>query len=62
LVQTAEEGPRARSGGETMRQEALNRLDWKITLMRADLVRAARFLNQGAMILDELAGVSFSRW
>ncbi len=43
----------------TMRQAALDRLEWQITELRANLERAARFANEGAAILDELAGVSF---
>jgi hypothetical protein len=42
----------------TMRQAALDRLEWQITQLRADLERATRFADEGAMILDELAGVS----
>jgi hypothetical protein len=30
--------------------------------MRADLAKAARFAQEGAAILDELAGVSFIAW
>jgi hypothetical protein len=40
----------------TMRQAALDRLGWQITQLRADLERAAHFADEGAMILDELAG------
>jgi len=43
----------------TMRQAALDRLEWQITRLRADLEKAARFADEGAAILDELAGVSF---
>ncbi len=42
----------------TMRQAALDRLEWQITQLRADLEKAARFADEGAAILDELAGVS----
>jgi hypothetical protein len=40
----------------------LDRLAWQISLMRADLAKAARFAQEGAAILDELAGVSFIAW
>jgi hypothetical protein len=40
------------------RQAALDRLEWQITQLRADLQKAARFADEGAAILDELAGVS----
>jgi len=62
VVQAAKEGPRAGGGGAgppTMRQAALDRLEWQITRLRADLEKAARFADEGAAILDELAGVSF---
>jgi len=42
----------------TMRQAALDRLEWQITELRADLERAARFAREGALILDELAGMN----
>jgi hypothetical protein len=42
----------------TMRQAALDRLEWQITELRADLERAARFAQEGAAILDELAAYS----
>jgi hypothetical protein len=45
-----------------MRQAALDRLDWQITQLRADLANAARFAGEGAAILDELACVSFLTW
>jgi hypothetical protein len=38
-----------------MRQAALDRLEWQITRLRADLEKAARFADEGAAILDELA-------
>jgi hypothetical protein len=38
---------------------ALDWLEWQITRLRADLEKAARFADEGAAILDELAGVSF---
>jgi hypothetical protein len=38
-----------------MRQAALDRLEWQITRLRADLERAALFANEGAAILNELA-------
>jgi hypothetical protein len=39
----------------TMRQVALDRLEWQITQLRADLEEAARFADEGAVILSELA-------
>jgi len=42
-----------------MRQAALDRLEWQITQLRADLQKAARFMYAAAAVLDELAGVSF---
>jgi hypothetical protein len=39
----------------TMRQAALDRLEWQITQLRADLERASHFADEGAAILDELA-------
>jgi hypothetical protein len=43
----------------TMRQAVLDRLEWQITQLRADLEKAGWFMGEGAAILDELAGVSF---
>jgi len=39
-------------------QAALDRLEWQITQLRADLEKAARFMDVGAAVFDELAGVS----
>ncbi len=58
MVPAAEGGPRASGGGlgaHHMRQAALDRLDWQITQLRADLAKAARFAGEGTAILDELA-------
>jgi hypothetical protein len=35
-----------------MRQAALDRLEWQITQLRADLEKAARFADEGASILN----------
>jgi short chain dehydrogenase len=43
----------------SMRQAALDRLEWQITQLLADLQKAAAFVDIGAAVLDELAGVSF---
>jgi hypothetical protein len=40
------------------RQAALDRLEWQITQLRADLEKAARFADEGAAILAELAAVA----
>jgi hypothetical protein len=40
------------------RQAALDRLEWQMTRLRADLERAARFAGEGAAILDELAAMA----
>lgn len=54
---------RAALAAETAARDAvLDRLAWQISLMRADLAKAARFAQEGAAILDELAGVSFIAW
>jgi len=37
------------------RQAALDRLEWQITRLRADLEKATRFADEGAAILNELA-------
>jgi len=42
----------------TMRQAALDRLEWQITQLRADLEKAARFAYEGAAILAELAAMA----
>jgi hypothetical protein len=42
----------------TMRQAALDRLEWQMTRLRADLEMAARFAGEGAAILDELAAMA----
>jgi hypothetical protein len=46
-----------------MRQAALDRLEWQITQLRADLETAARYANESAVMLDELAAICYRmRW
>jgi hypothetical protein len=40
------------------RQAALDRLEWQITQLRADLEMAARFADESAAILAELAAMA----
>jgi hypothetical protein len=40
------------------RQAALDRLEWQMTRLRADLETAARFADEGAAILAELAAMT----
>ena len=40
------------------RQSALDRLEWQMTRLRADLEIAARFADEGAAILAELAAMA----
>jgi hypothetical protein len=42
----------------TMRRAALDRMEWQLTRLRADLARATRFASEGAAILGEPAAMA----
>jgi hypothetical protein len=48
----------AAAQAEMARQSALDRLEWQMTRLRADLEIAARFADEGAAILAELAAMA----
>ncbi|MGO9233641.1 MAG: hypothetical protein ACLP4V_05950 [Methylocella sp.] len=43
---------------EAAREAVLDRLDWQLSLLRSDLERCARFTDQGAAIIAELAAMA----
>ena len=59
LVSAAQAGPRAGSVA-TAREAVFDRLDWQLARLRRELETAARFANEGAVIITELAGYSGS--
>ena len=44
----------------TAREAVFDRLDWQLARLRRELETAARFANEGAVIITELAGYSGS--
>jgi hypothetical protein len=42
----------------TMRQATLDRLEWQMTQLRGELETAARYMDEGAALLAELAAMT----